>query len=100
MLLRITHPTPTSGCTPCGGRTDRRAAIPQPPRAVTSGHGHPRPPGEGEALMQGTGLHARAFPIWDEVTSFSEGRDLDAPGISYVHAWRPDPDDIAPPDGT
>jgi hypothetical protein len=34
----------------------------------------------------------------DEVTRFFEGLDLVAPGVVYVHDWRPDPGD-APPEG-
>jgi hypothetical protein len=35
----------------------------------------------------------------DEVSRFFDGLDLVAPGVGYVHAWRPDPGDIAPADG-
>jgi S-adenosyl methyltransferase len=34
-----------------------------------------------------------------EVSRFFEGLDLVPPGLVYVHAWRPGPDDIVPPDG-
>jgi hypothetical protein len=34
-----------------------------------------------------------------EVTRFFDGLDLLPPGVVYVHAWRPDPADAAPPDG-
>ena len=34
-----------------------------------------------------------------EVSRFFEGLDLVAPGLVYVHTWRPGPDDIVPPDG-
>lgn len=35
----------------------------------------------------------------DEVSRFFDGLDLVAPGVGYVHAWRPGPGDIAPADG-
>ena len=31
-----------------------------------------------------------------EVTRFFDGLDLVPPGVVYVHAWRPDPGDVAP----
>jgi hypothetical protein len=34
-----------------------------------------------------------------EVTRFFDGLDLVPPGVVYVHAWRPDPGDVAPADG-
>jgi len=34
-----------------------------------------------------------------EVTRFFDGLDLVRPGVVYVHAWRPDPGDVAPVDG-
>jgi S-adenosyl methyltransferase len=34
-----------------------------------------------------------------EVTRFFDGLDLVPPGLVYVHAWRPGPDDIVPPNG-
>jgi hypothetical protein len=34
-----------------------------------------------------------------EVSRFFEGLDLVPPGLVYVHAWRPGPDDIVPPGG-
>jgi S-adenosyl methyltransferase len=32
----------------------------------------------------------------DEVARFFDGLELVPPGLSYVHAWRPDPGDLAP----
>jgi hypothetical protein len=34
-----------------------------------------------------------------EVARFFDGLDLLAPGVVYVHEWRPDPGDVAPADG-
>jgi hypothetical protein len=34
-----------------------------------------------------------------EVSRFFDGLDLVPPGLAYVHAWRPGPDDIVPPNG-
>ena len=34
-----------------------------------------------------------------EVSRFFDGLDLVPPGLVYVHAWRPGPDDIVPPNG-
>jgi hypothetical protein len=34
-----------------------------------------------------------------EVTRFFDGLDLVPPGVVYVHAWRPDPGDVAPAGG-
>src|SRR5467141_1667911 len=31
-----------------------------------------------------------------EVARFFDGLELVPPGLSYVHAWRPDPDELAP----
>jgi hypothetical protein len=34
----------------------------------------------------------------DEVARFFDGLELIPPGLTYVHAWRPDPGSEAPPD--
>ncbi len=34
-----------------------------------------------------------------EVSRFFDGLELAPPGLAYVHAWRPGPGDIVPPDG-
>jgi hypothetical protein len=35
----------------------------------------------------------------EQVAPFFDGLELVPPGLTYVHAWRPDPGDIVPPDG-
>ncbi|HEY1640720.1 MAG TPA: SAM-dependent methyltransferase [Streptosporangiaceae bacterium] len=36
----------------------------------------------------------------EQVARFFDGLDLVPPGLVYVHTWRPDPGDAAPPDAT
>jgi hypothetical protein len=58
-------------------------------------------PGQAEAQRQYNARVATAQTLRTqaEVRRLFDGLELIPPGLVYVHAWRPDPGDITPPDG-